>query len=199
MAKLVHPHDEMGTLYTSDGLRLDCSTADFMSYTASLENARPGVRSEIVTEAQCASLWATRCVPEIVFLAAAVQWRSALVALVFTFGFWLVEYLRCLIFGAYFLYNGVMLSKLWSWLRYLAFPLVGVVVWGDNRMFAVLIFAFIIPMLVDVLILIFQFAIAGTLFRFLYLRFGEGWYTNPVKASIVRSTLQRWTTRIDTV
>jgi hypothetical protein len=170
-----------------------------MTYTASLEEARPGVRSEIVTEARHLSVWATRGVPEIVLLIAAVQQGSVFAAFAFTFIFWLVEHLRCLTGGAHFLYNGLFLSRMWSWLRYLAFPLVGVLLWANNEVFALLIIAFTIPILIDILVLIFQFAIAGTLFRVLYQMFGEGWYTNPLKASVVGSTVGRWTRRLEAV
>ena len=197
MARLVHPIDAMGILYTSDGLRLGYPTSDFLLKTAPLEEARPGVRSEIVTEAQHLGVW-IQSIAEIGFLVAAALLKSVLAAFVLAFILWFFEQVRCRLFGPFSPYNGLYLSRAWAWLRYVAFPLVAILMWPHSKGFAILIAVFSLYPLFSIPILFFTFAISLTLGRLLYLRFGEkSWLMSPVEAIILRCAIERWKGRLE--
>ncbi|MBI2817292.1 MAG: hypothetical protein HYX72_10160 [Acidobacteria bacterium] len=196
MARLFHPVDAMGTLYTSDGLRLAYPTSDFLLETAALEEPRPGVRSEIVTEARYLVVW-VQYIAEIGFLISVLLAKSALVAFAFAFILWFLEEARYRLLGPYIPYNGLYFSKAWAWLRYVAFPLMALQMWPQSKGFAILIAAFSVYPVFSIVTLVFTFAVSLTLLKLLYLRFGEKWYMSPGPAIILRCTIERWKRQVE--
>lgn len=200
MPRKIEPMDVMGTLHSSDGLRFSFPTASFLELTEGLEAARPGVRSEIITEAQYAEMW-RQTFPEIAFLISVLLLDSALAAFAISGVAWTFEQVRCLTVGPFFPYNGTFISRHWNWLRFLAFPITAMQTWDYSTGFAIVIAIFSIRSFFSLVILIYAFAIGLPLTKLVlqYTRFEEtrltSRLTSPVEAIILCCTIEKWKTK----
>jgi hypothetical protein len=134
--------DTMGVVYSAAGLRFGgFQMADFLTWTAPLEEARPGVREEIVAEAHYLANWLHRF-PEFAFFLGLLAFRSLAVSLLFFVAAYVLEYSRF-----YFLGPSPFLSllcRLWEWLKLPALVIAAIILWPTSRVQAATALAFLI-------------------------------------------------------
>jgi len=136
------PIDVMGSLYSKGGLRFGgFQTQQFLEVTEDIEELRPGVREEIVAEADSLIRWQHRF-PEIAFLLGTVMTGSLLIGFLSFLGAYLIEILRFYTFGA-----SPVLSRLcglWGWVKWPLFLGAAILLWQQARMVSIVLITFLI-------------------------------------------------------
>jgi len=139
-------NDIAGSLYSGAGLRFGgFQTAEFLSLTDDIERMRPGVRNEIIAEADCLAVWPHRF-PEIAFFLGALFTKSLLAGCICFIVAVIVETFRFYYFGAYFFIP--RLCKFWDWVKIPLFLGAAIFLWPAYRFLSV---AFIIFLLLQVI------------------------------------------------
>lgn len=168
----MQPVDAVGSLYSSGGLRFGgFQTEQFIDLTKELENARPGVREEIVGEAHYLSCWLHKF-PEIAFFAGTLLSRSFLVGCLCFESGQIFEMVRFYTLGASPLIS--KLCRLWDWMKIPLFIGAAILLWPEGKLLPIIFITF--------LVLQGWFSLASTVFmapvtlpilRWIYRTFGE--------------------------
>ena len=195
--RCVEPVDVMGTLYSSDGLRFGgYRTQDFLAATEELEAARPGVRSEIVTDGKYCAVW-IRAFAELCFLVAAVSLHS----LIFGCGAlalgYAVELVRCYVKGPFYLYNSSLFCRVYVLLRIPAFVLAFFLTYGESKPLAIGIAAVFILESLGIMTTVVGIPIRLLVARALHGLSGSDLFLNNPESFVVSWTIKRWRIRLD--
>jgi len=138
----MQPIDTAGSLYSSGGLRFGgFQTAQFISLTEELENARPGVNEEIIGEAHYLSCWSHRF-PEIAFLFGTLSSRSLLIGCLCCIVGKVLEMLRFYVLGASPLIS--KLCRLWEWLKIPLFIGAAIWLWPEGKLLPIVFIIFLV-------------------------------------------------------
>lgn len=186
------PVDNMGSLYSSKGLRFGgFQTVDFIAQTELLEARMPNIRRTIVAEAHYLVMWLHHF-SEVGFLIGIFFFHSILHGIIFFCGAYFIELFRFYSFGASPIIPKV--SKLWNLVKLPAFIGAIIVLWNPHLQLALILIVFVVLQLWFILLTTLVMLPVRIIFaRHLYIRVGHimpG--AHNMEAMALQLSIQRW-------
>lgn len=180
--------DVMGVVYSEKGFRFGGYTTEgFLNVVEPLESKRSGVIQEIIAEAHYIFHWLHNF-PEILFLVGILTYKSLWIASMFFLAAYLIEYARF-----YMLRSSIIIahiSLLWSRLRIIAYLISAIYLWGQSKILAIILIAFIglqqIYLFSNFLMLPLSTFLASIIFK----KYGRPW--NNYFALSLQFAINRW-------
>lgn len=194
-------HDQLGTLYSGDGITVvglrfgGFQTSQFTNATETLESRRPGVRKEIIAEAYYLAMWQYK-ICEIGFYVGLVCYASLKVAFAFFFLAFFLEVIRLYLFGA-----DLMISwacKVWQWVKFPLFAITAIVLWSTSYLLAVYLLVFLfLQCYLDIIAGLSFVLIKGFIGRFIYRKYGQqGLHWANMEGMVLSFVITKWNRKL---